>query len=147
MRQPRRDKVNMYYSLFNSSTPEYETDENGNIVYTEIDGQMTPNQVGEETPTYATPVQFKASISSELNEMHIKSYGVDQSSIYSEIVTEKNLVPIKVGSLIWVKSPIEWEDENHTIPKAESADYTVVGLMDENMYCDMYLLQRKSNEQ
>ena len=147
MRQPRRDKVNMFYSLFSQSTPEYETDENGNIVYTEIDGQMIPNQVGEETPTYTTPVQFKASISSELNEMHIKSYGVDQSSIYSEIVTEKNLVPIKVGSLIWVKSPIEWEDENHTIPKAESADYTVVGLMDENMYCDMYLLQRKSNEQ
>lgn len=147
MRQPRRDKVNMFYSLFSQSTPEYETDENGNIVYTEIGGQMIPNQVGEETPTYATPVQFKASISSELNEMHIKSYGVDQSSIYAEIVTEKNLVPIKVGSLIWVKSLIEWEDENHTIPKAESADYTVVGLMDENMYCDMYLLQRKSNEQ
>ena len=133
MRQPRRDKVNMYYSLFNSSTPEYERDEQGNIVYTEVDGQQVPVLVGNETPTYATPVDFKASISSE-------------SSIYAELVTEKNLVPITVGTLIWVKSPVEWEDVGQTIPKAESADYTVVGLMDENMYCDMYLLQRKSNE-
>ena len=146
MRQPRRDKVKMKYSLFNSSTPEYERDEQGNIVCTEVDGQQVPVLVGNETPTYATPVDFKASISSELNEMHVKSYGVDQSSIYAELVTEKNLVPITVGTLIWVKSPVEWEDIGQTIPKAESADYTVVGLMDENMYCDMYLLQRKSNE-
>jgi hypothetical protein len=136
----------MKYSLFNSSTPEYERDEQGNIIYTEVNGQQVPVETGEEIPAYATPVDFKASISSELNEMHVKSYGVDQSSIYSELVTEKNLVPITVGTLIWVKSPVEWEDVNHTIPKAESADYTVVGLMDENMYCDMYLLQRKSNE-
>ena len=146
MRQPRRDKDKMKYSLFNSSTPEYERDEQGNIVYTEVNGQQVPVETGEEIPAYATPVDFKASISSELNEMHVKSYGVDQSSIYSELVTEKNLVPITVGTLIWVKSPVEWEDVGQTIPKAESADYTVVGLMDENMYCDMYLLQRKSNE-
>jgi hypothetical protein len=136
----------MKYSLFNSSTPEYERDEQGNIIYTEVNGQQVPVETGEEIPAYATPVDFKASISSELNEMHVKSYGVDQSSIYSELVTEKNLVPITVGTLIWVKSPVEWEDVGQTIPKAESADYTVVGLMDENMYCDMYLLQRKSNE-
>jgi hypothetical protein len=136
----------MKYSLFNSSTPEYERDEQGNIVYTEVNGQQVPVETGEEIPAYATPVDFKASISSELNEMHVKSYGVDQSSIYAELVTEKNLVPITVGTLIWVKSPVEWEDVGQTIPKAESADYTVVGLMDENMYCDMYLLQRKSNE-
>jgi hypothetical protein len=136
----------MKYSLFNSSTPEYERDEQGNIVYIDVDGQQVPSETGEEIPAYATPVDFKASISSELNEMHVKSYGVDQSSIYAELVTEKNLVPITVGTLIWVKSPVEWEDVGQTIPKAESADYTVVGLMDENMYCDMYLLQRKSNE-
>jgi hypothetical protein len=136
----------MKYSLFNSSTPEYERDEQGNIIYTEVNGQQVPVETGEEIPAYATPVDFKASISSELNEMHVKSYGVDQSSIYAELVTEKNLVPITVGTLIWVKSPVEWEDVGQTIPKAESADYTVVGLMDENMYCDMYLLQRKSNE-
>jgi hypothetical protein len=136
----------MKYSLFNSSTPEYERDEQGNIVYIDVDGQQVPSETGEEIPAYATPVDFKASISSELNEMHVKSYGVDQSSIYAELVTEKNHVPITVGTLIWVKSPVEWEDVGQTIPKAESADYTVVGLMDENMYCDMYLLQRKSNE-
>lgn len=147
MRQPKRDKQNMYYSLAGVSTVEYEKDEDGNIVYIEIDGEQVPIPTGETEPHFGEPVKFKASISSNLNEMHIKSYGVDGSSIYSEICCKKGYLPLKVGSLIWRESEIKWEDETNRIPLGSSADYTVKGLMTEGLTEDFYLLQRNVNEQ
>lgn len=147
MRQPRRDKQKMYYSLAGQSTVEYERDDNGDIVYVEVDGQMIPVPTGEMKAHFTEPIEFKASISSQLNEMHIKSYGVDASSIYSELCCTKGYLPIKVGTLIWRESPIEWEDEINRIPLGSSADYTVKGIMTEGLTEDFFLLQRNVNEQ
>lgn len=146
MRMPRRDKQDMYYALSNGTTKEYQRDAQGNIEYITVDGVQVPVSTGKEVISYATPVPFKASISSELNEMHIKSYGVDQSSIYSEIACRKGYLPLKIGAIIWRTTEIEWEDADHTIPQASSSDYTVVGLMDEGLTEDFFLLQRNSNE-
>lgn len=137
----------MYYSLFNGSTEEYERNPDGTIKYIVVDGELTPVVLGTLAPHYSEPIPFKASISSNLNEMHIKSWGVDQSSIYSEIATRKGYIPLKIGAVIWRTSDIEWEDEENKIPKASSADYTVCGLMDEDLYHDFYLLKRNSDEE
>lgn len=142
----RSNKQKMKYSLFVSSTQEYELDEDGNIVYVEVDGEMIPVKVGETEEHYATPVDFKACITSELNELHMKAFGVDQSSIYSTLTCKKGYLPLEAGTLIWRESKVEWEDEAQTIPKADSADYTVCGVMLEGLEVDLYLLQRKSNE-
>lgn len=136
----------MYYSLYKSEETVYETDEYGNIKYMEIDGVQVPIEVGTREPHYDTPIEFKANIHSELNEMHVKSYGVDQSSIYSEIIVEKGKLPLKIGTIIWRESEIVYEDEQHTIPKQSSSDYTVVGIMTEALHTDSYLLQRNSSE-
>lgn len=146
MRQPLRDKQQMYYSLAGDSTKEYERDEDGNIVYVEIDGEQVPIETGEMKSHYTEPVPFRASISSQLNEMHIKSYGVDASSIYSELCCKKGYLPIKVGTVIWRETPIDWEDETNKIPLASSADYTVKGIMTEGLTEDFFLLQRNVNE-
>ena len=142
----RANKQKMYYSLFISSTPEYETDEDENIVYVPVDGENIPVKVGETAEHYGKPEPFKACITSELNELHMKAFGVDQSSIYSTITCKKGYLPIEAGTLIWRESPIEWEDDNKTIPKADSADYIVCGVMLEGLEVDLFLLQRKSNE-
>ena len=147
MRLPKRDKQNMYYSNFVETHEEYQRDENGDIIYDEIDGEQVPVEVGNEKQVFATPVKFRASISSNLNEMHIKSWGCDQSSIYSELCVPKGYLPLKIGAIIWRTSEIEWEDENHTIPKASSSDYTVCGLMDEGLTEDLFLLKRNSSDE
>lgn len=147
MRLPKRDKQNMYYSNFIETHKEYQRDENGDIIYEEIDGVETPVETGIEKQVFATPTSFRASISSNLNEMHIKAWGCDQSSIYSEIVVPKGYLPLKIGAIIWRTSEIEWEDEQHIIPKASSSDYTVVGLMDEGLTEDMFLLKRNSSDE
>ena len=147
MRLSRRDKQEMYYSLYASSTTEYERDENGDIVYVEIDGEQVPNEIGVKTYSYTTPIKFYSSISSKLNEMHIKSYGVDSSSIYCTLCVSKGYLPkLTIGSLIWRENEIEYEDNSKTIPKASSADYTVVGRMKESITEDFYLLKCNSSE-
>lgn len=144
MRQTKRDKQNMFYSNFIGSQKEYERDEDGNIVYVEVDGEKIPVETGIVTEVYDTPQPFKASISSSLNEMHIKSWGVDQSSIYSKLCVKKNYIKLKIGTIIWRTSEVEMEDDIH--PKASSSDYTVCGLMDEDLYSDFYLLKRNSSD-
>lgn len=137
----------MYYSIYKASEEIYQTDADGNIEYMKIDGVQVPITIGTREAHYDTPVEFKANIHSELNEMHLKSYGVDQSSIYSEIVADKGKLPLKIGAIVWRESEIIYEDEEKTIPKQSSADYTVVGLMTEGLSEDCYLLQRNSNEE
>lgn len=147
MRLPRRDKQVMYYSLFANATNEYERDENGDIVYEEIDGELIPVEIGTKSPSYQTPVKFYSSISSKLNDMQIRAYGVDASAIECTMTVKKGYLPkLTIGSLIWRENEIEWEDKNQTIPKSSSADYTVMGRMKESLTEDFYLLKCNSSE-
>lgn len=144
MRQTKRDKQVMYYSNFGGTQKEYERDERGNIVYITVDGKLIPVETGIVTEVYDTPVKFKATISSQLNELQIRSWGVDQSAIHSELCVPKGYLPIKIGTIIWRTSKVEMEDKTH--PKASSSDYTVCGIMDEDLYSDFYLLKRNSSD-
>lgn len=147
MRNLRKNKQVMYYSLYRAAEEVFV--EEGTSVRTIIDketGEEIPVEIGTQKAVYMPPVEFHANITSNLNEMHIKAYGVDQSSIYSKLICEKGQLPLKVGSIIWRESPIRWDDELKRIPQQASADYTVVGLMTEYQHADFYLLQRNTPE-
>jgi len=150
MRMLSKNKQQMYYSLFVNETEIYETDKDGNIIYTEVeeDGEIIsiPVSKGIDKPHYSEPLPFKSVISSQLNELQMRSWGVDQSAIYSQISVAKGYLPLKVGALVWRENDIEWEDETNKIPKSSSADYTCKGLMTEGLYEDLFLLQRNSSE-
>lgn len=145
-RMARINKQNMFYSLYTGAVPVYETDEYGQIVYIEVDGENYPVDTGTRQAQYTTPEAFKAYISSELNEMHIKAWGVDQSSIYSEIVCQKGTIPLEIGAIIWRTSEITYDDEEHLIPHQASSDYTVVGVRTEGLTEDWYLLRKNSSD-
>ena len=148
MRTLRKNKQKMYYSLYNAASEVM--DEEGTSVryiYDEDIGTSVPVEIGTQKAEYYPPVEFTANITSNLNEMQIRAYGVDQSSIYSKLIAEKGQLPLKVGAIIWRESPIQWEDEINRIPKQESADYTVVGLLTEYQNNDFYLLQRNTPEE
>ena len=147
MRTLRKNKQKMYYSLYSTTSEIYEQE--GTSVKTIIDqetGESIPVSTGTLKPVYAPPVEFEANITSNLNKLHIEAYGVDQSAIYSEIMVQKGLVPLKVGSIIWRENPIVWEDEENRIPYQPSSDYTVMGLLTEYQHYDFYLLQRNTPE-
>ena len=147
MRTLRKNKQKMYYSLYSTASEVYEQE--GTSVKTIVDqetGETIPVEVGTLKPVYAPPVEFKANITSNLNKLHIEAYGVDQSAIYSEIMVQKGLVPLKIGTIIWRESPIVWEDEENRIPYQPSSDYTVMGLLTEYQHYDFFLLQRNTPE-
>ena len=147
MRTLRKNKQKMYYSLYSTTSEIYEQE--GTSVKTIIDqetGELIPVSTGTLKPVYAPPVGFEANITSNLKKLHIEAYGVDQSAIYSEIMVQKGLVPLKVGSIIWRENPIVWEDEENRIPYQPSSDYTVMGLLTEYQNYDFYLLQRNTPE-
>ena len=145
-RTARINKQNMYYSLYSGAKTVYDTDDEGNIIYVEVDGEQVPVEAGTQEAQYERPVHFVANINSELNEMHMKAWGVDQSSIYSEIVCQKGYLPLDIGAIIWRESPVVWDDEEQGIPHQASSDYTVVGIRTEGLWEDWYLLQKNSSD-
>lgn len=142
MRLLRKNMQQMKYSLQDGRVPIYERDENGDIVYIEVDGEKIPVETGEYETGYSAPVDFMGNINNKLAEVLIKNFGIDDTTNYAQIVVEKDALPIKNGSVIWKKSEVKYKDESKTIVDEKSADYLVKGVADEGQSEDLYLLQR-----
>lgn len=115
----------MKYSLQDGRVPIYERDENGDIVYIEVDGQKIPVETGEYETGYSAPVDFMGNISMSGGEAEAKEFGMDIGDFDAVIVLEKDAVPITETSIIWHTSPVKYKDEQNTIVDSKSADYAV----------------------
>ena len=146
------NKQQMKYSLQGQKITIYKKDEDGNIQYegyTDSDGTFIPylDVNGDKIPIilkevvgYSEPKIFKANISNKLIEVLIREFGVDDSSSYCQIVTDKGYLPLDVGDLVWKKSNVE-TDKDGLVDK-NSADYIVKGVADEGLTVDLFLLQK-----
>lgn len=146
------NKQQMKYSLQGQKITIYKKDEDGNIQYegyTDSDGNFIPylDVNGDKIPIilkevvgYSEPKIFKANISNKLSEVLIREFGVDDSSSYCQIVTDKGYLPLDVGDLVWKKSNVEI-DKDGLVDK-NSADYIVKGVADEGLTVDLFLLQK-----
>lgn len=142
MRMLRRNKQRMYYAIQIEEAPVYETDDDGNIKYIEIDGEQVPVETGETELGYGEPVEFLANISNKLNEVVWAEYGIDNSTNYAQIVASKDEIPLKAGNVIWKKSEVGYKNADKTITDQRTADYVVKGVADEGISEDLFLLQR-----
>ena len=146
------NKQQMKYSLQGQKITIYKKDEYGNIQYegyTDSDGNFIPYLdvngdkipiISKEVVGYSEPKIFKANISNKLSEVLIREFGVDDSSSYCQIVTDKGYLPLDVGDLVWKKSNVE-TDKDGLVDK-NSADYIVKGVADEGLTVDLFLLQK-----
>ena len=125
MRLLRKNMQPMKYSLQDGRVPIYERDENGDIVYIEVDGQKVPVETGEYETGYSAPVDFMGNISMSGGEAEAKEFGMDIGDFDSVIVLEKDAVPLTETSIIWHTSPVKYKDEQNTIVDSKSADYAV----------------------
>ena len=115
----------MKYALQYGRVPIYETDENGDIVYIEVDGEKIPVETGEYETGYSAPVDFMGNISMSGGEAEAKEFGMDIGDFDAVIVLEKDAVPLTETSIIWHTSPVKYKDEQNTIVDSKSADYAV----------------------
>ena len=125
MRLLRKNMQPMKYSLQDGRVPIYERDENGDIVYIEVDGQKIPVETGEYETGYSAPVDFMGNISMSGGEAEAKEFGMDIGDFDAVIVLEKDAVPITETSIIWHTSPVKYKDEQNTMVDSKSADYAV----------------------
>lgn len=134
------NKQRMQYSLQGQRVIVYERDDDGNIrYYVDSDGNKIP-MIAEEKNGFSEPVSFMANISNKLSEVLVKEFGVDDSSSYCQIVTDKGYLPIKSGDYIWKKSAVGRDSDD--LIDVNTADYIVKGVADEGLTVDLFLLQK-----
>ena len=115
----------MKYSLQDGRVPIYERDENGDIVYIEVDEKKVPVETGEYETGYSSPVDFMGNISMSGGEAEAKEFGMDIGDFDAVIILEKDAVQLTETSIIWHTSPVKYKDEQNTIVDSKSADYAV----------------------
>lgn len=133
------NKQRMQYSKQIGKVPVYVTDADGNIKYIWVDGEKVPLETGDYTTGYDIPVVFYASISNKLSEALIKEFGVDNSTNFVQIVADKGELPLTVGDLVWKQSEVAYQAE---MVDKTSCDYIVMGVADEGLTADLFLLQK-----
>lgn len=154
MRTQIRNRQNMFYALPAGNKPKYETDDDGNIIYTtyidedgnevpylDEDGNKIPQETGETEPSFLMPVAFKGAVFSQLENAIMRAWGSDNTNNYAVLVVPKNSLPeLKNGARIWRKSKIRYKDDG--TPDETSADYMVTGVLDEELNEDSYYLTK-----
>lgn len=144
MRTLLKNQQPMKYALLLGTFPIYGRDEYGEIIYyTDGEGNRIPLETGESEERYSEPVEFGANINNKLDEVAWTEYGIDNSTNFAQIVTDKGVLPLKAGSVIWKKSEVRYKDAEKTIPDETTADYIVKGVADEGLSADLFLLQKK----
>ena len=99
------NKQKMKYSQGGQKVFIYERDEDGNILYEgyqsddgfvyyhDSNGNKIPK--GEEVEGFSEPKEFYANISNKLSEVLVKEFGIDDSTSYCQLVTDKGYLPLK----------------------------------------------------
>lgn len=165
MRTLRKNQSLLKYSNQTAIVPAFETDENGNIKFwsyidddgnefplLDTDGNKIPMFADSGTETlYGEPVSFMASIAMSGGEAESVEYGISVVDYSAIIITEKSLVPLTEGSLIWFQSEPEHisEEPIHILVNDEeisgmfarktSADYLVKKVVPSKNF-DKYIL-------
>lgn len=115
MRSLRKNQQRLYYATYSDQILVYKRDRDGNIIYTELDGEQIPVKLGT-VAGYNEPVIFYANIAMSGGEAEAKEYGFDIGAYQAVIVTADKSLPITESSLIW-----------HTTEPQRNADGTVDG--------------------
>lgn len=167
MRTLRKNQNLLKYSNQAALVPAFETDEDGNIkfeTYIDDDGNEFPildadgnripvfSQSGGTETLYEPPTDFLASISMSGGEAESVEYGISVVDYAAIVITEKSLVPLTEGSLIWFQSNPQYiseepiyitvndEEISGMFAKRTSADYFVARVSD-SLHFTKYILK------
>lgn len=145
MLQLQINKQKLYYSMQGETVPVYEKDENGEIIYDEIDGEQVPRLTGDWQTQYQKPVMFYGNINSgNVGEARARAYGLSLNGYEAILCMRKGELPINEKTLIWYQTVPTFLEDVTVNP--QSADYQVKRCppcLDEIVY----LLKRLDSDQ
>lgn len=113
------------YSLLEGEKPVYQTDDDGNIIYDEIDGEQVPRETGETKISYSIPKDFLGNIAFSTGWAARKEYGISVTDYDFTLLLPKGYVDLTETSLIWQDSEPTYFDSKKTEVDPASADYRV----------------------
>ena len=110
------NKQKMQYSRQGQRITIYEKEDDGSIkYYVDSEGNKIPI-IADEKVGFSKPVEFFANISNKLSEVLVKEFGIDDSSTYVQIVTDKGYLPLKAGDVVWKRSGVLNDSDGNTDP-------------------------------
>lgn len=108
----KANKQKMKYSRSGQKITIYETDDDGNRKFYETsDGEKI--YYTKKVDGFSDPVSFMANISNKLSEVLVKEFGIDDSTSYCQITTDKGYLPIKSGDYIWKN--LTWDTQKKVL--------------------------------
>ena len=119
------NKQAMKYSLQEQTVTVYEKDEDGNLKFYETEDGEKIYYTHEETG-FSEPIDFRANISFSGGKAQSKEYGFDTADFDAILLTDKNVLPIQKGDLIWLDSKPTYTSDS--LVDETSSDFTVVGI-------------------
>lgn len=140
MRTARKNKVKLLYSLQGDNIPIYETDDDGNIIYEDIDGEQIPVETGESFTGYQAPVTFYGNLSFYTGWNYPGVWGITLGNADAILLMDKDELPIDETSRIWFKSQPVYKDAEKTIVDPDSADFSVSRIIP-SINCVRYVLK------
>lgn len=121
MRSLKKNMQNFYYSLYSEEITVYQRDENGDIVYVEVDGIRVPVVMGTQAG-FSEPVLFYANISAGKGSSQEAVFGSDVD--YTRTISTTDMsCPIDELTRIWIDNEVEYNADGTINP--DSADYKV----------------------
>lgn len=121
MRPLKKNTQPLHYATYSEEIKVYQRDENGDIVYIEVDGESIPVIVGE-IAGYSEPQEFHANISAGKGSAQEEVFGTG-IDFTRTISTSDMSCQIDELSLIWIESEPEYNADGTV--DADSADYKV----------------------
>lgn len=140
LRTAKKNKVKLLYSLQGQNLPIYETDDEGNIVYEEYDGEQIPVETGDSFTGYQAPVEFYGNLSFYTGWSYPGVWGITLNNADAILLMDKNELPIDETSRIWFKSEPVYKDNEKTIVDPDSADFSVSRIIP-SINCVRYVLK------
>jgi hypothetical protein len=116
------------------------TDEQGNIVYEELDGEQVPVEIGDTKTGYQKPVEFFGNLSFYTGWNYPGVWGVTLNNADAILLMDKDEIPIDETSRIWYKSEPVYLDDIETVVDPDSADFSVSRIIP-SLGCVRYVLK------
>lgn len=113
------------YSILEGETPVYQTDDEGNVIHDEIDGESVARETGDVKLKYSIPKDFLGNIMFSTGWAERKPYGTSVTDYDFTLLLPKEYIPLSETSLIWQDSEPKYFDEEKTDVDPSSADYRI----------------------
>ena len=123
MRSLKKNMQKLYFATYSEEIPVYETDDDGNIKYTEVDGELVPIPIGTMAG-FSEPVIFYANIARSGGEAEAKEYGFDIGSYQAILSSSDKSLPITETSRVWHEIEPQYHEDGSV--DGDSADYSVL---------------------